>query len=140
MRYIGDLKIQTEKDAENYLLNGPLKSYGVNGFGSYLIVVKDLKVAVGMCSLIKRNWLPAPDLGYALLPEYTGNGYAFEAAARCLQDMFDNQTEEMEAVVSPDNKKSALLLEKLGFKLTGTIVAPDTNEELLRYKQNRKKL
>ena len=33
-----------------------------------------------MCGLLKRDNLPDVDIGYAYLPEFWGQGYAFEAA------------------------------------------------------------
>jgi ribosomal-protein-alanine N-acetyltransferase len=134
LRYIGNIKVTNEADAAGYLANGALKSYEENGFGSYLIELKKEKKPIGMCSIIKRKWLPVPDLGYALLAEYMGKGYAYEAAERCMTEMFDSgHTEELAAIVSPHNNSSIQLLEKLQFQLSGNVVAPDSKEELLQY-------
>ena len=37
-----------------------------------------------MCGLIRRESLPEIDLGYALVPEFWGLGYAREAAEACV--------------------------------------------------------
>jgi RimJ/RimL family protein N-acetyltransferase len=39
---------------------------------------------IGICGLVKRNYLDDIDLGYALLPRYWGQGYAYEAAKAVL--------------------------------------------------------
>lgn len=81
INFIGDRGIRTEKDAEEYLLNGPMKSYQKNGFGLAMIALKESGEGIGMCGLIKRESLADVDIGYALLPAYTGQGYAYEIAA-----------------------------------------------------------
>jgi hypothetical protein len=40
LKYIGYRNINTIEDAQNYLLDGPLKSYSMNGFGLWCIVFK----------------------------------------------------------------------------------------------------
>ena len=61
-----------------------------------------------------------PEVGYALLPEFRGNGYGFEAVA----GLFDWAREEhgvtrFRASVSPDNARSQNLISKLGFVRIG---------------------
>jgi [ribosomal protein S5]-alanine N-acetyltransferase len=80
LRYIGDRGVKTEEDAKVYLQNGPLLSYEENGFGLYLVGLLETGEPIGMCGILKRDSLVHPDLGYSLLPEFTGKGYAYEAA------------------------------------------------------------
>ena len=46
---IGDRGVRTLEDARAYLLNGPIASYTKNGFGLYLIVVKETDESIGIC-------------------------------------------------------------------------------------------
>ena len=134
IRYIGDISIHNETQAERYITDGPAKSFETHGFSSYRISLSSNNTPVGMCSLIKRDWLNSPDLGYALLPEFERNGYAFEAAGYCLQEMYNNQhTAQMNAIVSPDNARSIRLMEKLNFNLSGPVTRPGSTEELLLF-------
>jgi RimJ/RimL family protein N-acetyltransferase len=61
-----------------------------------------------------------PEVGYSLLPEFRGNGYAIEAVA----GLFDWARAEhgvtrFRASVSPDNARSQNLVSKLGFVRIG---------------------
>ena len=67
-------------DARSYILNGPVASYAKNGFGLYLVVLKQTNESIGMCGLIKRDTLEDVDIGYAFLPRFWARGYAVESA------------------------------------------------------------
>ena len=118
IQFIGDKGVRSVDDAKNYIATGPIASYQRHGFGLYLVELKDRKVAMGMCGVLKRESLPDPDLGFAFLPEYWGNGYAFEAASASLdqaRDVF--RLTRILAITNPDNDASIKLLAKLGFQL-----------------------
>lgn len=60
------------------------------------------------------------ELGYALLPEAWGRGYATEICARLLAFTFAHTTlEEVVAVIDPDNTASARVLRKCGMQGQG---------------------
>src|SRR5688572_2577541 len=80
LRYIGDRQVRNEKDALNYLENGPLKSYKTHKFGLWKVELKTTGQPVGMCGFLKRDSLSFPDIGFAFLPEFSGYGYAYESA------------------------------------------------------------
>ena len=67
IEFIGDRKIKTIEEAQGYLTTGPLKSYKENGYGLWLVELKENKQAVGMCGLIKRDYLECADIGFAFL-------------------------------------------------------------------------
>ncbi len=116
LRFIGDRGVHTLKDARDYILNGPVAMYARLGFGLYLVERKSNGVPLGMCGLIKRDALEDVDLGFAFLPAYRAQGYAYEAATAVLaygQSVFG--LKRIVAITSPDNDRSAKLLEKLGF-------------------------
>jgi len=116
LRFIGDKKVRTLDDARGYIQNGPMASYARNGFGLWLVALRPEGVPIGMCGLIKRDALQDVDIGYALLPEFWGKGYAREAAAATIahgRDAFG--LERLVAITSLDNDASIRLLEDLGF-------------------------
>lgn len=113
LRFIGDKKVRTLEDAQQYLRTGPIASYNQYGFGLLLVELKDSQTPIGMCGLLKREELPDPDIGFAFLPEYWNKGFAFESATAVLKDA---QLDRTLAIVSPDNDSSIRLLEKLGFR------------------------
>lgn len=134
LKYIGDRNVKTTEQAIGYLENGPLKVYKNNDYGLYLVALKPGAVPVGMCGLVKRDYLDHLDIGFSYLPEYNGKGYAFEMASKVLQFAFEKLgKEKIQAITIPGNAPSIKLLEKLGLKYEQTITTPDSNEELLLY-------
>jgi ribosomal-protein-alanine N-acetyltransferase len=76
LQYVGSPVIETLADAENFLESGPINAYATYSFRQYLVELKAGNTPVGMCGLIKRDSLECMDIGYALLPEFEGEGYA----------------------------------------------------------------
>jgi len=117
LRFIGDRGVQTLEDAAKYIANGPVAMYQRLGFGLYLVELKERAEPIGICGLIKRDTLEDVDLGFAFLPRFWSQGYAFEAASATLA--LGARTfglSRILAVTSPDNDRSARLLAKLGFR------------------------
>ena len=122
LQYIGDRNIHTIEDARLYIENEPLKSYNQWGFGPYKILLKSSNTAIGMCGLLKRDMLKDVDLGYALLPAYTGHGYAYEAARGILHYAKTHLgLQRVIAITSADNVRSLTLLQKLGLRFEQTL-------------------
>ena len=116
LRYIGDKKIRSIEDARQYILSGPVASYERHGFGLCLVEIRESHTPIGMCGLLKREELPEPDIGFALLPEFWNKGFAFEAAAAVLQDARQRLgLQRILAITSLDNEASIKLLQRLGF-------------------------
>lgn len=116
LQNIGDRNVHNLEQAEQYLLNGPIKSYQVNGFGIWMLELKNDQTRVGMCGIIKRDGLDLPDLGYALLPAYQGKGYVTEAATAVLKYTKEVlQIPQILAITNLDNLPSIKVLEKQGF-------------------------
>jgi len=122
LRYIGDKGVRTIEDAGRYIQTGPVASYERFGFGLYLVELKETGVRIGMCGLLKRDTLPDADIGFAFLPDYWSQGYAFEAASGVMtygRDVLG--LKRIVAITSLDNEASIKLLEKIGLKFEGLI-------------------
>src|SRR6476659_7665879 len=130
LRYIGDQNARTLADARQHILNGPQATYERHGFGIYQVELQDSHTPIGMCGLLKREELPQPDIGFAFLPDFWNQGFAFEAAAAVLNDARERlQLNRILAIVSPDNEASIGLLQKLGLSFEGNIkLAADRDE------------
>jgi len=116
LQNIGDRGVHSIEDARAYLLKGPMTSYAANGFGLCRIELKENGETAGMCGLVKRATLEDVDLGYALLPEYCGHGYAVEAGAAVLADASSRLAlQRVVAITDPRNQGSIRVLERLGF-------------------------
>ena len=98
-------------------MKGPVASYERFGFGLYLVALKENKVPIGICGLIKRESLEDVDIGYSFLPQYWSRGYAFESASAVLAyGMNTHGLKRVLGITTPDNHGSIRVLEKMGFK------------------------
>ena len=66
------------------LPRGPVASYRKFGFGLYLVELKDSGSPIGICGLLKRDWLKDVDIGFAFLQKFWSQGYARESAAAAM--------------------------------------------------------
>lgn len=128
LHHIGDKGVRSIEDAEKNLQQGAIASYALHGYGMWLVENQQGQ-AIGLCGLIKRDFLTETDLGYAYLPEFFGMGYAYEAASAVLAYAAEHTAlKTLVAIVSPANLASKSLLEKLGFVQHGQVLVPDKNE------------
>ena len=128
LQHIGDKGVRTLADAEKNLQQGAISSYAQHGYGMWLVENQQGQ-AIGLCGLIKRDFLAETDLGYAYLPQYFGVGYAYEAASAVLAyAAAQTELKTLVAIVSPANLASKALLQKLGFVQHGQVLVPDKNE------------
>jgi RimJ/RimL family protein N-acetyltransferase len=133
-RYIGDRGIRTLEQAQTYILQGPVASYAQHGFGLYLVGRKSDGAAIGMCGLLKRAALDDVDLGFAFLPAYCGHGYALESATGTLAHARAQLgLSRIVAVTNPDNTRSILLLDKLGFRFERLVQLAPADAKLKLY-------
>jgi RimJ/RimL family protein N-acetyltransferase len=130
LRHIGDKKVRNLDDARQYILSGPVATYERHGFGLYQVELKDTRTPIGMCGLLKREELPQPDIGFAFLPDFWSQGFAFEAATAVLTDARERlKLNRILAIVNPDNDASIKLLQKLGLKFERNVrLAADRDE------------
>jgi len=134
IQYIGDKGIKTLQDALRYIESGPVAMYKREGFGLYLVEMRESSEPIGICGLIKREALEDVDLGFAFLPTFWRKGYAFEAAAAVMcygREVL--RLRRIVAILSQDNDRSSKLLEKLGFCHEGTVRLQPNDEELKLY-------
>ncbi len=120
-RHIGDRGVRTLDDALAYIAEGPRAMYSRLGHGLYAIDLLRGGATIGLCGLIRRDTLPEVDIGYALLPQFRGHGYALEAAQatlRVARGQFGLR--RLLAITSPGNAASERLLGKLGLRFERT--------------------
>ena len=134
IRYVVDRGIRTPTEAREAMRDGVLKLYADFNYGPYLLEPLDGGSPMGICGLFKRDNLEYPDIGYGLLPEFRGRGYAFEAASAVLMHARDDLgLTQLKAIVSQANSRSISLLEKLGLRAEGTLRMPDEDEDVTLY-------
>lgn len=131
LRYIGDKGVRNIDDAVRYLNTGPIASYERFGFGLYLVELKTSGEPIGMCGLLKRDTLPHVDVGFAFLPTFWSQGYAFESAAAVMA--FGREAlglRRIVAITSPENQASISLLEKIGLRFERMIKLGEDQSEV----------
>ncbi len=130
VRNIGDRGVRNLEQAAQYILNRLVISYERNGFGLYLVELKESGAPIGISGLVKRDTLPDADIGFAFLPAYWSKGYAVESAAAVMK--YARETLKLDrilAITSPDNEASARLLGKIGLRFERMIkLSADTDE------------
>jgi ribosomal-protein-alanine N-acetyltransferase len=104
--------------------------YAANGFGLWRADLNTTGVAAGLAGLVRREGLDHPDVGYAFLELFWGQGLASEAAAACLahgRDVLGLET--ILAITTPENIGSIAVLKKIGMRDAGTIRVPGHDED-----------
>ena len=131
LRFIGDRGVRTLDDARSYISKSLVAMYERFGFGLYLTELKSDGTPTGICGLIKRDSLEDVDVGFAFLPKFRGQGYAYESAAAVME--YGKRAfglTRLAAITSADNDVSGRLLEKLGFKFERMVKLSDDGDEI----------
>jgi RimJ/RimL family protein N-acetyltransferase len=132
LQFIGDRGVRTLAEARTYIITGPQQSYARDGFGFYLVADRENQASMGICGLVRRDFLEDVDIGFAFLPDFWGRGYAFEAAKAVLDFARDSLgLQRLVAITAPENEASSKLLHKLGLRIEGRITYPQDEVELL---------
>ena len=132
LKFIGYKNVHSIEDGEHYLINGPIKSYRENGFGLWLVLLKDSNKPIGMCGLVKRDYLQDVDIGFALMPDYEGLRYGFEMANATIVHSRKNLMINSIVAITDANKSSSIkLLNKLGLHYDKRVASSEGDEVLL---------
>lgn len=125
LRYIGDRGVRTIEDAQTYLLKGPIAMNARLGYGLWAVETRADGTILGMCGLLKRDFLADVDLGYAFLNRYCGRGFATEAANATLAHGYRALGfRQIVALTDPENQNSMRLLQRLGFAFDRVLQLP----------------
>jgi RimJ/RimL family protein N-acetyltransferase len=117
---IGERNVRTRRQARAWIATRHTDAYGRLGFGFWAVERKSDGRLMGMCGLVKRDTLLEVDVGYALMPEFRGQGYAREAAHACVQYAHEVLgLAEVWGITGPDNAPSAAVLQKIGLRDAG---------------------
>ncbi|KAJ5181322.1 Acyl-CoA N-acyltransferase [Penicillium cf. griseofulvum] len=126
----GNIGIDTPEKADKFITNKVQPTYKKNGYGQMLVSLKPYPEAslaeskpIGIVSLMKgdgENAYTAPDVGYTILPEGNGKGYATEAAIGLIAyAKREFGVNEVFGFCDHDNKRSRRVLEKIGMEFRG---------------------
>ncbi len=133
-QFIGDRGVHGIKAASAFIQKTQ-KHYQDYGFWLYIVEERTSGNPVGVNGLVKRDYLDAPDIGFAISDKYWGQGYAYESGLAVIDHAIQLKLTEILAITSKDNVSSIGLLSKLGFVDKGQIVTPDTDETVNLYRK-----
>lgn len=132
IHYVSDRGIRTVEQAREAILEGPASLFEIYGYGPYRVARKSDGASIGICGLFRREFLDEPDLGYAILPGFRGEGYASEAARQVLViAAVAFGLKRVKALISPANAASIHVIEKLGFRFERRCRIDDEDDTLL---------
>ena len=119
---VADRGVRSVDEARSYISSGPVASYEQNGHGLYLVELRETGESIGICGLLRRPDLDAPDVGFAFLPRYWSRGYARESAEAVIRfGRTQLGMDRITALVAPHNAASLKVLDSLGFTPAGTV-------------------
>lgn len=135
LKYIGDRDIHSLEDALSYInkvISNPKINY-------WTVRLKHYDTPIGIISLVKRDYLTYPDIGFAFLPSFASNGYAYEAAKATLRHLISTTDHTyIHGVTIHENIPSIKLLIKLGLTFQNDVEIE--NEKLQVYEVSADKL
>jgi RimJ/RimL family protein N-acetyltransferase len=154
----GKSSITTAEKAKAYIQRRFMAEYARNGYGTYLVRLKHTANAsaaeselIGTVSLSRgdnEDSYKIPDLGYAIMPEHGGKGYATESSRLVMKWASEERgINDVLGLTSEGNIASRRVMEKLGMEFRGirphecfapgvigaTYVLPHMNEDLSVY-------
>jgi len=134
IKNVGDRGMTSIEDAEAYIKTRFLKTYEESNLGFFGLITKNSKEVIGIAGLVDREGVDHVDIGYGLLPNFRGKGYAFEAT-KAIYDYGYKQLklEKIVAIVNPDNPTSIQLLSKLGMEFEKMVRLPDEEKDIMLF-------
>lgn len=120
--HIGDRGVRTLEGALGAIEAGPVAMQRARGHSMYMVELPGAGgsgVPVGLSGLVKRDALEDVDIGYAFLPRYRGQGFAFEAARAVVAHARSLGIARLAAITTPGNAASIALLLRLGMRYQG---------------------
>lgn len=120
----GRTGIDTVEKARERIGGRFAEDFARNGYGNFIVELKDSGKPIGTISLMrgKDSIITLPDIGFAIIEEENGKGYATEAAQATIAWL---QRERGVAGVlgfcSPKNARSKRVQEKIGLEYRGVV-------------------
>lgn len=118
MRYLGGKTLDTLQAWRH--LAYQVGHWVFRGYGYYGVEEKSSGTLIGRVGFTNQAGWPGFELGWTIIPEYQGRGYATEAARMLLPYAFDVlEQPHVMSLIHPDNAPSRRVAEKLGESIEG---------------------
>jgi len=102
-----------------------MESYAENGYGLYAMVLKKTNTVIGDCGHARQEIDGGTEIeiGYHVVREHWGQGYATEAARGAAAYGFETLcATQLISLVRPENAQSRRVAEKVGMKIEKSIL------------------
>lgn len=122
IQYIGNGTPKTHEQCKRSLEDWISTKYE-NGLGLFVMIEKETGVPIGHAGLVRQqvDGKQEVEIGYWLLPDYWGNGYAKEAAAAFRNYGFQVlQLEKLISLINPNHPASIFVARKTGMSYEKT--------------------
>jgi RimJ/RimL family protein N-acetyltransferase len=106
--------------------------------GMNALIDKQTHEMVGQCGLLIQNIddIEELEIGYSLMPEYRGKGYALEAARKCKEFAFQNNfRDSLISTIHIENHTSAKVAKANGMYLDKTTISHGDPVNIFRIKK-----
>ncbi|MBN2236175.1 MAG: GNAT family N-acetyltransferase, partial [Bacteroidales bacterium] len=104
LQYIGDQNVKTIESAVEYIHLKITPQLNRLGYSNYTIIRKSDQTKIGTCGLYDRDGLEGIDIGFAFLPNFENQGYAFEATNKLKEAAIQEfGLQEINAITTKDN-------------------------------------
>jgi len=118
-RFLGMAHLHTPKEQCDLWFEKSFGRYRDNKGGMNVLIEKATGKFVGQCGLLLQHIDESTimEIGYSLLPQHWGKGYALEAARKCRDHAFSNNyTNELYSIIHPENRSSEKVAENNGMR------------------------
>ena len=131
LEFIGDRNVHSNEEAVKYIR----KILHSENIYYWVVRIKDGNIPAGIVTFIKRDWFENFDIGFAFLPAFTGQGYAYESSKEVLKMVSSNpEYHTVLATTKPENVQSIKLLKKLGLYFEKEIEVGEKKLHMFKYK------
>jgi RimJ/RimL family protein N-acetyltransferase len=137
MAHLGGVQKRAEAFRTMCFVRG---QWEINGFGMFSMIRRDTGEWIGRTGMHCPEGWPGTEIGWGVMRGHAGKGYAREAAVASIDYAFDvlGWTEVIH-MISPENKESIALAERLGSRNLGESKLPAPFEDIPIHKYGQSK-
>lgn len=124
-RFLGMDATKSQKELTEGWFKLAMHRYDNDLGGMNVLEHKETGKIVGQCGILVQelDGEPAIEIGYSLIPEYWGHGYATEAAQKCRDFAFENNiSDTLISIIHENNSPSVKVALRNGMKKYKTTI------------------
>lgn len=109
--------------------------WSLYGVGALSIELRDTEQWIGQVEINQGPRFPEAELGWQIIDEAEGEGFALEAASALRDWAFENRSfKSLVSYIDPENQRSIRLAERLGAKLDLSAEPQDPTDLVYRHR------